>query len=721
MFRVATRFVPVFGVLVGMTLPIQAQLPVPRLNSIFPCGAKQGTTVEATVAGGDLDKASGLYFSHPGITAQPAGGNKFNITVGKDVPVGQYDVRVAAPLGVSNFRAFVVSDWSEVVEKEPNNELGLAQRVTLPVVINGRIDTPTDVDHFVFAAKKGQRIIINCWAWRIDSQLDGTLMLYDSKGKELACSGDYYGKDPFLDFTALADGDYTVKIWDFVYGGGSDYYYRLQVGSVAHIDAVVPAAVQPGQAATLTIYGRNLPGGRPAPEGIATSEAALEVIQHQIQVPADPLRAAGLRGGEAVRPPQTMLDGMDFRLTTPAGSSNPIFLGFTNDPVLVEQEPNDDLAHAQRVPVPCDITGMLSPRGDRDHYVFSARKGEKIVVEVFGERQSGMVDPFLTGFDRSGKRIFSGDDSGRNIGQIRFTTNSRDPRWDFTAPADGDYFVQVRDLYYQQRGAPRFTYRLSIRRPQPDFRLVAVPKHETQPDATVVGQGGNQWLDVLAFRNDGFEDPIRVQASNLPAGVTCEPVVMGPGKTSVPVVFHAARDASIGHGAIQITGTATIGDKQVTRVARAGGLTWPTVNTPGIARLADSIVLAVRPPAPFDLTANAAKSTAAPGEKIPIQVQVRRAADWTDAIQLSGFDLPPNATLALTTVPRGTAAARMELTLPQNMKPGPYTFTISGAGQAQRDYAREGDAKKRQGNNVRAVYPSNPITITVSTGSVGKN
>ena len=179
---------------------------------------------------------------------------------------------------------------------------------------------------------------------------------------------------------------------------------------------------------------------------------------------------------------------------------------------MPEEEPNNDLSTAQRLPVPCEVTGTLAPAGDLDHYAFQAKKDEKLVIEVYGERQSGLIDPFLTGFDPTGKRIFSADDSGGNIGQIRFTTSTRDTRWDLTAPKDGEYVVQVRDLYYQQRGAPHFTYRLSVRRPEPDFRLVAVPVHETQPDATVVGRGGKHWMDVLAFRKDGFDGPIRVEA-----------------------------------------------------------------------------------------------------------------------------------------------------------------------------------------------------------------
>ncbi|MEJ7638168.1 MAG: hypothetical protein WKF75_09395, partial [Singulisphaera sp.] len=206
---------------------------------------------------------------------------------------------------------------------------------------------------------------------------------------------------------------------------------------------------------------------------------------------------------------------------------------------------------------------------------------------------SGLIDPVLYGYDPSGKRIQNGDDGGRNIGQLRFDEHAR-PAWDFNPPADGEYTVQVRDLYFQQRGEPRFTYRLSVRRPRPDFRLMAVATSETLPDATVVRQGGNTWLDVLAFRADGFSDPIRVEAADLPPGISCEPVVIGPGKTSVPLVFHAAKDAPIGHAAIRVVGKATIGGADVVREARAGGIVWATVNTPAISRLADTIVLSVR-------------------------------------------------------------------------------------------------------------------------------
>ena len=385
---------------------------------------------------------------------------------------------------------------------------------------------------------------------------------------------------------------------------------------------------------------------------------------------------------------------------------------------MLEHEPNDSREAAQRLKIPCEVSGTFTPAGDKDVFAFSAIKGEKVVVEVFGERQSGLVDPVLSGYDSKGNRITTGDDDGRNIGQLRFTTTTRDGRWDFTAPADGEYFVQVRDLYSQQRGEPRFTYRLSVRRPRPDFRLLAVPVAEVQPDATVVRRGGNHWLDVLAFRKDGFDEPIVIEASQLPKGVTCEKVTIGPGKTSVPLVFHTAADAPLGHAEIQITGRATIEGKEVARAARAGGLVWATVNTPGIARMADTILLSVRERAPFSLSAKPAKTSIAPGDTLPIDVTVDRAADWSDGLQLSGFDLPSNATVALVSIARGAKTGKVQLKLPANAKPGPFTFTIQASGQVPRNYATETEPAKR-GNNIRVVATSNPITIEV-TAPAGK-
>ncbi len=181
------------------------------------------------------------------------------------MPVGDYDVRCIGKLGISNPRAFSVCDCVEVNETEPNDAREKANRVPLNCVVNGRINPTEDIDWFVFPAKKGQRVLIECRATRIDSRLDGMLTLFNGDGKELVTSQDEnirdQKRDPFIDFDVSADGDYFVKFTDFMYNGGADNFYRLSIGTRPYVDFITPTGAKPGTTAEITFYGRNLPPG----------------------------------------------------------------------------------------------------------------------------------------------------------------------------------------------------------------------------------------------------------------------------------------------------------------------------------------------------------------------------------------------------------------------------------------------------------------------------
>ncbi len=144
---------------------------------------------------------------------------RFKVNVGAEVPLGYYDVRLVTRLGVTNPRTFAIGDLPEVTEHEPNNVPAEAMRVELGSVINGRSLPSEDVDLFVFSAKAGQRVLIECRGKRLDSNLDGFLWLYDSAGRQLASNQDDPSRsektDPQIDFTIPTDGDYFVKIADF--------------------------------------------------------------------------------------------------------------------------------------------------------------------------------------------------------------------------------------------------------------------------------------------------------------------------------------------------------------------------------------------------------------------------------------------------------------------------------------------------------------------------
>ena len=75
---------------------------------------------------------------------------------------------------------------------------------------------------------------------------------------------------------------------------------------------------------------------------------------------------------------------------------------------------------------------------------------------------------------------------------------------------------------------------------------------------------------------------------------------------------------------------------------------------------------------------------------------------------------PWNSPLALTTWKMAPALAAGNTLV---IKPSEYTFTINGAGQVPRDYQAKRDPKVPRGNKVRAIFPSNPITIRVAAPS----
>ena len=89
---------------------------------------------------------------------------------------------------------------------------------------------------------------------------------------------------------------------------------------------------------------------------------------------------------------------------------------------------------------------------------------------------------------------YRNDDGGPGYG--------KDSLLHFTAPADGEYVVRLRDV----RGlkGEDYAYRLTVRPPSPDFRLSVRPRNPNVP------AGGRIPVTVTALRLDDFDGPIEV-------------------------------------------------------------------------------------------------------------------------------------------------------------------------------------------------------------------
>ncbi len=221
---------------------------LPFVTQMFPLGGQAGASTVASIAGWNLP-ADALE-----LDTQPGGDAIRRATVG-------------AEQGLLNEVRYAVDALPEATESEPNDATGEAQEIGFPLVVNGRIGQPGDVDIFRFAGQTGQDIVAEVFARRLDSPLDSVLRLEDSAGAIVALNDDYkdlemglitHQADSYLRVQLPEDGEYRVRVSDAQRHGGDAYAYRLRVRPAKPDFALrlTPSSVNmsPGRSATVTVH-----------------------------------------------------------------------------------------------------------------------------------------------------------------------------------------------------------------------------------------------------------------------------------------------------------------------------------------------------------------------------------------------------------------------------------------------------------------------------------
>ena len=194
---------------------------LPFVTSIYPLGGRAGKSINVDVTGWNLP-SNKLIFNAKG---------KEN---------GTYTISMATKDLSSNRLPFAVEGLPEIVEKETAHTPRDARIVKLPVIVNGRIDRPGKWDVFGFKGRKGDKIVAEVSARRMESPLDSVIELTDTAGRQLAFNDDTEDKgeglethhaDSFLMTTLPADGKYFIRIGDVQHKGGPAYVYRLRLSA----------------------------------------------------------------------------------------------------------------------------------------------------------------------------------------------------------------------------------------------------------------------------------------------------------------------------------------------------------------------------------------------------------------------------------------------------------------------------------------------------------
>ncbi|TVQ00638.1 MAG: hypothetical protein EA381_07020 [Planctomycetaceae bacterium] len=635
-----------------------AQYPEIELTWVRPTVAQIGTEVELTAGGGaHLEQVDRLVFSDPRITAelvtQPGEGEgaepvpqwgRFRVTIPADLPAGRYDVRAVGAYGISNPRILTVTAHPVVTAAAIGQSAGSPTQLELPAgpdsgwVLENRA-TAARVDYFLIPAAASEPRRVSLLAQRIDSRMIGQLKLYDSTGKLLRSVRGSDGFDPGLTLPAAPDGHFIVGVQDFLLRGGDPFFYQLRVDADDHEPSAGTPEPGEGEASV------DRSGLTPHPQGL--DAITLGDALHDIISPA------------------------------PAAAAEA-----PNHPVVIEP--------------PCLVASHFTlPRLGLSEgqvaFQFAATAGQKWEIEIISQRLEQPTDPNLRiqrqDTDAEGNPkwvdVATADESAM-VGDFAMRLRVKDPITVFTAPADGNYRLLLRNLDTGSELASEPEFWVRIREPEPDFRLVAMypfPHNDpatTRPRGAQLFAGGTRSIRVLAFRRGGFDGPIELSVAGLPEGMPIPTAVIGANQTEAHLTLTAPETPASWTGQLQVIGKGTTEAGELEREAAPATVIWGRGDLRDIVttRLTSDLSLSMsdQMTAPVTITLGGDEpAQVKPGTNLNVPVRVTRRDGGGNPIVLRPRNLPPGVTVAEVTIPADQSEGTIELKVAADAKLGKYS------------------------------------------------
>jgi hypothetical protein len=624
--------------------PVAVAPQAPTLNVAFPLGAQRGQTIEFNLTGTNLVDPTALWTSFPAKVTIPTDMNngkdaaklRVKLEIPADAPIGFHSIRLATKHGISNARMFCIDEVPQIDESADNHVKEKAQPVPVPGVVVGKTDAEVS-DFFRVAVKPGQRLTFEVIGRRLGSQLDPVIKLYDAKtGREMP--GHYSDDEPGLQSdcrltrTFPTAGDIIAEVRDTRHLGGPDFYYRLRVAECPDAMAAFPMAIKHGSKAKIGFSGKHV-------ENVPSVE---------VTMPADRLAVQIAPKGPGV-----------------SGWPVPVYASDIDE--LVEQEPNNDPAHANRLPVPSGITARFLDKGDVDYFVFTAKKGVKYAIIAETYEVLSPAEVYLIVKDAKGAELAKSNPANSPA------------RIDFTAPADGDFYIYAEHLNYAH--GPTEVYHLSVREAAPDFDVqLALDRFSLAPGETTL-------IPVNPPARRDFTGPIELVVTGPPgfSGSISVPNAPPPppNQPAPPIAFlplTCKGDMAQGAYSLTVIAKATINGKQVSKPAtvadavKAGlnGLPFPP------REMLTQIGLAVTDKPTFSLAVKLANADVLRGVPANITVTATRAAGFAEEIQLAPVALTPNVTIAVKPIPKGANEVQFPLTAAANAALSPLPLAFRG-------------------------------------------
>lgn len=641
---VRSGLILVLLLLSGVAIPLQAASP--DFSTTIPRGGKIGTETAIRILGNRLDDAEEIIFHDSGLSAKDlkvVDGKTVEavIVIAPDCRLGEHHFRIRCRSGISYARNFWVSQFPNVEEVEPNDEITAPQKIAMNVTIEGEAK-PEETDFYQISVKKGERISVEIEGLRINNAgqniaIDPFVAIWNKDGREIASADGsaLLKQESVLSILAPEDGDYLVEVRDSAYQGRGRY--RAHIGNFPRPTAIFPA------------------GGKPESEG-------------EFRLLGDVKGAYTTQ----VKLPDATVDQLFGVLAAHEGQFPPSANKVRISPLenFNETEPNNSAGEATDVgAVPFALNGILQEDGDADFFKFAAKKDQSFSFKVFANAIGTPVDPVLTIYNAKMGAVGSNDDAD----------GSKDSRVDFKAPEDGEYYVKIVDML--SRGGPDYVYRIETLAPPPtiDVTMPEMIRNDFQFRKQFNVPQGGYYAMVVTTTRKGVAGDLKFEMPQLPAGVTMEAGTIPKSIGQFPILLKAAADAPIAGDMYDLWAKTVDAEKPVASkfVQTLDYVRGPQNGVPYYTCLADQLPVAVVTPLPFSVTMDQPKVPIVRSGTLKLKVRAQRNEGYDKPITVRFPWMPPGISAPATMTIDGKAnEIEYELNANENAELNTWNLTL---------------------------------------------
>jgi hypothetical protein len=642
--------------------PVAVAPQAPTIAASSLTGAQRGTSVELTFTGTNLADPVGVWTSFPAKASFPPDMKngtepakvRVKLEVPADAPIGFHTMRLATKHGISNAKVFCIDDLPQVAEVDTNRTKSTAQIVPVPCVVMGRTDAEVS-DFFKFTAKAGQRLTFEVLGRRLGSAFDPIVILYDAKtGREMpgVYDDDAPGlqTDSRLTHTFKDAGDYLIEIRDTTFRGGADFFYRLRIGDFPAAIAAIPVTLKRGAKVRVTFAG-------PVVDGVPP----VEVI-----APTDPLKTVVYAAPKG-----------------PGGLSGwPVPIALNDADEITESEPNNDIAKANRINVPGGVTGRFLEKGDVDYFVFAAKKGTRYVIAAETFEINSPAEVYL---------ILKNVKNGKEAELAKSAPTAPSARIEYVATEDGDLYVHAEHLNFAH--GPNEIYHLTVKTPAPDFDIrLLLDRFDVHPGGTtlipitsVIRRDYPGPIELSVAGNPGFSGTVTIPAGMPPAAPPPQ-----PGQVIAWLPLTAKADLPMGAYELRVLAKGNANGKEFVKLADISDIVRTNMANLGFPprEMLTSMGVGVTDKPVFTLAAKAAAPEAIRGTPANVTVAATRVMGFVEDITLAAYGLPPNVTVAIKPIGKGTNDIQVQITAAPAAPTGKFKINFRGAAKSMgKDFA----------------------------------